>query len=93
MIDLQRMSKYVMEHRYWITEHMSMKICRSFPLFVKMCFKNVQSPMTSLYKNLILLFEFILQRLWLIFIQFGRVHRSRLNNEKSQVRGQNKNID
>ena len=56
---LQRMLKDVMEHRYYVTEHMSMEICRLFPLFVKMCFKNVQSPMTSLRKNLILLFEFI----------------------------------
>ena len=39
-----------------------MKICWLFPLFVKICFKNVQSPMTSLSNNLILLFEFILQR-------------------------------
>ena len=39
-----------------------MKICRLFPLFVKICFKNVQSPMTSFCNNLILLFELILQR-------------------------------
>ena len=39
-----------------------MKICRLFPLFVELCFKNVQSPMTSLGNNVILLFELILQR-------------------------------
>ena len=33
-----------------------------FSIFVKMCFKNIQSPTTSLCNNLILLFEFILQR-------------------------------
>ena len=60
MIDLQRMPKDLMEHRYCVTEHMSRKICRLFPLFVKICFINVQSPMTSLCNNLILLFEFIL---------------------------------
>ena len=51
-----------MGQNYCVTEHMSMKICRLFSLFVKMCFKNVQSPMISLCKNEILLFEFILQR-------------------------------
>ena len=30
--------------------------------FVKICSKIVQSPMTSLCNNLILLFEFVLQR-------------------------------
>ena len=35
-----------------------MKICWLFPLFVKICLKNVQSSMTSLCSNLILLFEF-----------------------------------
>ena len=62
MKDLQRMPKDVMEHRYCVTEQMSMKICRLFPLFVKICFINVQSPMTCLCNNLILLFEFILHR-------------------------------
>ena len=38
-----------------------MIICWLFLLFAKICFKNVQSPMTSLCSNLILLFEFILQ--------------------------------
>ena len=61
MMDLQRMPKHVMEHRYCVTKHISMKICRLFPLFVKIKFKNVQSPMTSLFNNIILLFEFILQ--------------------------------
>ena len=56
------MPKDVLEHRYYVKEHMSMKICRLFPLFVKTSFQNVQSLMTSLCKNLILLFEFILQR-------------------------------
>ena len=54
------MPKDVMEHSYCVTEHMSMKIGRLFPLFVIICFINVQSPMTSLCNNLILLFEFIL---------------------------------
>ena len=62
MIDLQRMSKDVIEHRYCVTEHISMKICRLFPLFIKISFKNVQSPMTSFCNNIILLVEFILQR-------------------------------
>ena len=62
MMNLQRMPKDVTEHRYCVTEHISMKICRLFSLFVKICFENVQSPMTSLCNNLILLFEFILQR-------------------------------
>ena len=61
MMNLQRMPKDVMEQRYCVTEHMAMKICRFFPLFVNMCLKNVQSPLTNLCKNLILLFEFILQ--------------------------------
>ena len=41
-----------------------MKICSTwlFPLFIRICFENVQSPMASLCNNLILLFEFILQR-------------------------------
>ena len=39
-----------------------MKICRLFPRFAKICLKNVQSPMTSLCNNLILLFGLILQR-------------------------------
>ena len=39
-----------------------MKICWLFPLFVKICLKNVQSSMTSLCNNLILLFEYILVR-------------------------------
>ena len=39
-----------------------MKICWLFLLFVKICCKNVQSPMTSLCNNLTLLFEFILHR-------------------------------
>ena len=39
-----------------------MKICWLFPLFAKICFKNVQSPMNSLCNDLILLFEFILHR-------------------------------
>ena len=39
-----------------------MTICWLFPLFVKIYFQNVQSPMTSLCNNLVLLFEFILQR-------------------------------
>ena len=62
MMGLQRMPKYVMEHRYWVMEHTSMKLCRLFPLFDKIYFKNVQSPMTSICNNIILLFEFILQR-------------------------------
>ena len=33
MIDLQRMPKHVMEHRYCVTEHISIEICRLFPLF------------------------------------------------------------
>ena len=57
------MPKDVMEHRCCVTEHISMKICWLFPFSVKICFKNVQSSMTSLYNNWILLFEFILQRL------------------------------
>ena len=61
MMDLQRMSKEFMEHKYCATEHISMKICRLFPLIVKILFKNVQSPMTGLCNNIILLFEFILQ--------------------------------
>ena len=39
-----------------------MKICWLFPLFVKKCYENVQSSMTSLCNNLILLFDFILLR-------------------------------
>ena len=58
MIDLQRMPKDVMEHRCCVMEYLSMKVCWLFPHFVK----NVQSPMTSLCNNLILLFKFILQR-------------------------------
>ena len=56
------MPKDVMEHRYCVTEHMSMKNCRLFTLFVKICFINVQSSMTSLCNNLILLFQCILHR-------------------------------
>ena len=55
------MPKDVTEHRC-VMEHISMKICWLFPHFVKICFKNVQSPITSLCNNLILLFEIILQR-------------------------------
>ena len=55
------MPKDVTEHIYCVMEHLSKKICWFFPLFVKICFKNVQSPMASLFNNLILLFEFILQ--------------------------------
>ena len=62
MMDLQGMPKDVTEHRCCVMEYISMKICWSFPLFLKICFKNVQSPMTSLCNNLILLFEFILKR-------------------------------
>ena len=62
MMDLQRMPKYVTEGIYCVTEHIIMKICRLFLLFVKICFKKVQSPKTSLCNYLILLFEFILQR-------------------------------
>ena len=62
MMYLQRMSKDVMEHRYCVTEHMSMKICRLFPLFVGICFIYVQSPITSLCNNFIILFVFILHR-------------------------------
>ena len=39
-----------------------MEICNLCPFFVKICFKIVQSPMTSLCNNLILLFEFVLRR-------------------------------
>ena len=38
MMGLQRMPKDVMEHKYCVTEHMSMKICRVLPLFVKNMF-------------------------------------------------------
>ena len=62
MIDLQRMHKDVMQHRYCVRGNMSMKICRLVALFVIICFINVQSPMTSLCNNLLLLFEFILHR-------------------------------
>ena len=65
-----------MEHRYCVMDLISIKICRLFPVFAKICFKNVQSPMTSLCNKLVLLFEFILKCLWLIFIKFGRVHCS-----------------
>ena len=51
MMDLQRMAKDVMEHRCCVAELISMKICWLFPFFVKICFKNVQSPMTSLCNN------------------------------------------
>ena len=61
MMDLQRRPKNVMEHRYCITELISMKICRLFPLFVRVCFKIVHSLMTSLCNKFTLLFEFILQ--------------------------------
>ena len=63
MMNLQRMPKDFTELRYCVTEHIDMKICRLFPLFVKICLKNVQSPMTSLCNNFIVLFVFILQRL------------------------------
>ena len=56
------MPKDVMEHRHCVTEIISMKICRVFPLFIKIQFKNVQSQMTSVCNNIILLVEFILQR-------------------------------
>ena len=58
----QRMPKNAMKHRYCVTEHIYVKICRLFPLFVKIEFKNLQLPMTSLCNNVILLFEIILQR-------------------------------
>ena len=61
MMDIQRMPKDVTEHRCCVTEYISMKICWIFPLFVKICFKNVQSPMTCLCNDIISLFEFILQ--------------------------------
>ena len=35
MMDLRRMPKNIMEHSYCVTEHISMKICRLLPLFVK----------------------------------------------------------
>ena len=60
-MDLQRRHKDVMEHRYCVTELISMKIGRLFSLFVRISLKDVQSPMTSLCNKLILLFEFILQ--------------------------------
>ena len=58
------MPKDVTEHRCCVMEHISIKICWLFPRFVKICFKNVQSSMTSLCNNLIILhvFEIILQR-------------------------------
>ena len=56
------MPKDVTEYRNCVTEHASMKICFLFTLFIKICFKNVQSLMASLCNNLILLFEFIFQR-------------------------------
>ena len=61
MINLQRRPKDVMEHRYCVTELISTKICRLFPLLVRIFFENVQSPMTNLCNKLILLFEFIYQ--------------------------------
>ena len=39
-----------------------MKICWLLPFFVNICLKNVQSSMTSVCNNLILLFDFILLR-------------------------------
>ena len=35
MMALQRMPKDVIEHRYCVTEHIPMKICRLFPILVK----------------------------------------------------------
>ena len=35
MMDLQRMPKHVIEHRYCVTEHISMKICSYFHYLLK----------------------------------------------------------
>ena len=50
MMDRQRMSKDVTEHRYCIMEHIFMKICRLFPLFVNYNLKmfNHQLPVYAI---------------------------------------------
>ena len=62
MMALQRMPKYVIEHRYCVTEHIPIKYVGYFQYLLKYNLKNVRSPITSLCNNIILLFEFILQR-------------------------------
>ena len=75
MMELQRRPKDVPEHRYCVTKPIAMKVCR-------LCFRNVQSPMTSLCNKLILLFEFILKCFMAYIHIFVRVHNSRQNKEK-----------
>ena len=62
MMDLQRSPEDVTDHRYGVTELISTKIIRLFPLFVRICSKmsNHQRPV-FFCNQLILLFEFTLQ--------------------------------